>query len=587
MTTQRFFASMREGLNAVYAAIDDTIIGDIRANRMRLVGLRGESQILAVLSIIFVITGIVLMILSPQIRQSFSMYSLPDDGHVNGTLIPLPVIAVIGFTVCAAWSLLLYACTSMAWWIRLGATMFHTLLMAIWLIPLSGSDITYALATFVLLLVIAGLTLMRHDWDSAWRWVWLFSAEALMLGISHWQYLTLFQQSGINILLVGVALIMQQHSFIVAPMMFYIGINMTRAAINFGQWGRIAIADATVQQIALSVILMVVLRLLQIPEMRLPTGEESVVVLVYLGVIGLVALAVARLDHTRPQQTVDELLLTYAPWLVLASIAPVLVYTIINFGLGGANMLAGATNTTLLGWWSAYSQNSGTVTTVINMTMTCGYVGVAWYLWRTQHPIGALYFVLVATIRIMAHALDYFHVFLRVHVSDTSLFLICAIYLISRLRFSAERALRLGQLLSLTVISYFMQQLEFLNNPLSPIFSYAGIFFVGFGFIWDTLVGAGWVNEASPGFPRHARLFGYLGYTLMTITVVMWAGFSLNPDLLALMSGQNAVNGIYTFGFPAVHLLYVIIVVAPNLAFVTPPTTPVNAHAILSEQSPQ
>ena len=91
MTTQRLVASLREGASAVYAAIDETILSDIRANRLRIAGLRGESQVLTILSVCFVMAGIVLMILSPQIRQWYDLYSHTSENYVNGTLIPLPL----------------------------------------------------------------------------------------------------------------------------------------------------------------------------------------------------------------------------------------------------------------------------------------------------------------------------------------------------------------------------------------------------------------------------------------------------------------------------------------------------------------
>jgi len=65
----------------------------------------------------------------------------------------------------------------------------------------------------------------------------------------------------------------------------------------------------------------------------------------------------------------------------------------------------------------------------------------------------------------------------------------------------------------------------------------------------------------------------------------MWAGFSLNPDLLALMSGKNAVEGVYSYGFPAVHLLYLIILITPNNAFPTSQPADTEVHDILAEQT--
>jgi hypothetical protein len=222
------------------------------------------------------------------------------------------------------------------------------------------------------------------------------------------------------------------------------------------------------------------------------------------------------------------------------------------------------------------------------MLITIGIATVALRMWWRQQLIIALYFAVIALMRTLLLIVDqYIQHPLRLNVADTLLFAGCVCFLVWKLRDVATRVMRLRQLLSIIVISFFMQQLDFLNNPLSPFFSYAGIFFVGFGFVWDTLVGAGWVNDTSPTFPRHARLFGYLGYTLLTITLVMWAGFSLNPDLLALISGKNAIEGVFSYGFPAVHLLYLVIVIAPEFAFITPHQNDTGVHAILAEQPSQ
>lgn len=586
MSTSPFIQYVRAGWQAIYHSVDTTILSDIRANRLRLSGLRGESQILAVVSVVFVISGIVLMLLSTQIRQWFPLFALPSGDHVNGTLIPLPVIGIIVFAIGLAWSLLLYASTSMSRWIRIVLVLAHGSLMILWLIPLATMNITSALVAFVALIVVSVMGIRHNNHDQAWPWVVVFIAEVVMLGITHWQYLELFQQSGVNMLLVGVSLMMQENSVLVIPMMFYVGINMTRAAVSFGQWGRIATSNASLQQMIIGAIFMVLLRLLQIPDLRPPTQSELIAIAAYVGVIAVVAGVLYRISHHPQDIRIDDILVKFAPWLVVTSIFPVVVFTLINFTVGGANMLTGGSNQTVLGWWEALSNNSTTVTTTLGIAVTAGFGVVAGHFWRKQHYITALYFALLCALHVSSFIYDIVHLTLRMHVADTVLFVICAVYLTFQLQYPEQRTLRIGQLLSLSVVSYFMQQLDFLNNPLSPVFSYAGIFFVGFGFVWDTLVGAGWVNEASPQFPRHARLFGYLGYTLLTITLVMWAGFSLNPDLLALMSGQHAVEGVYTYGFPAVHLLYLVIILAPEMAFHTLQPADTTQSAILPESSP-
>ena len=588
MTTSSVVQALRQGFHAAYLAVDETILSDIRANRMRLAGLRGETQILAIGSVVFVVVGILFMFLSPYIRQQFTLYTYANDNYVNGVLIPLPSIAIIGMTICLAWTLILYASTAMAWWIRVTLTIIHGLLMCIWLIPLNSVNTTSTLICLLALLVVCIATLHRNSAESPWRWMIIFGAEACMLLVSHSEYVTLLNQSGINMLLAGIALMMQAHNFLVIPMMFYVGINMTRAAINFGQWGRLATNDATFAQIGLSVVCIFLLRIFQIPNIRPPSSGELLVALLYLAIIGGTAAVLYRMRHLPAYVSVDATLQRYAPWLALLSIVPILVFTLLNFTIGGANMLTGTTNTTIIGWWNVLSSQSFFVTYGVDLLITLGIAALAMHMWRRQQLIIALYFAVIVSMRTLLLIVDqYIQHPLRLNVADTLLFLVCVSLLVWKLRDATTRLIRLRQLLSIIVISFFMQQLDFLNNPLSPFFSYAGIFFVGFGFVWDTLVGAGWVNDASPGFPRHARLFGYLGYTLLTITLVMWAGFSLNPDLLALMSGKNASEGVYSYGFPAVHLLYLVIIIAPDIAFVTPHQSDADDHAILAEQSPQ
>jgi hypothetical protein len=348
MTTSSFVQALRHGLYAAYHAVDDTILSDIRANRMRLTGLRGETQILAVGSVLFVITGIFFMFLSPLIRQWFTLYTYANDDYVNGVLIPLPSIAIIGMTICLAWSLILYASTAMAWWIRVTLTMIHGSLMFIWLIPLNGVSTTSSIICVLALIVVCVATLRSNSDENPWRWIIIFGAEACMLIVSHGEYVTLLNQSGINMLLAGIALMMQAHNFLVIPMMLYVGINMTRAAINFGQWGRLATTEASLVQIGLSVVLMLMLRIFQIPNIRPPSSGEILVVFLYLVILGAGAVVLYRMRHIPTHVSVDETLMRYAPWLALLSIVPMLVFTLLNFTIGGANMLTGTTNATII-----------------------------------------------------------------------------------------------------------------------------------------------------------------------------------------------------------------------------------------------
>lgn len=128
-----------------------------------------------------------------------------------------------------------------------------------------------------------------------------------------------------------------------------------------------------------------------------------------------------------------------------------------------------------------------------------------------------------------------------------------ALYWLARRQLSAERAVRL---LGLAMLMALVNQTDFLDNPFSPLFGFAGVFFLVFGIVWNILGAGGFANQETPGMPRASRLMLYLGYVLISVGVAHWYLVSHN---LVQQAAQAAftTNGFLIFGLPLAYLALV------------------------------
>jgi hypothetical protein len=136
------------------------------------------------------------------------------------------------------------------------------------------------------------------------------------------------------------------------------------------------------------------------------------------------------------------------------------------------------------------------------------------------------------------------------------LLLICAVTLfwLVRRQLTADRTIRL---LALSILLALLNQTDFLDNPFSPLFAFAGIFFLVFGIVWNILTAAGnFVNQDTPRLSRDSRVLLYLGYVLLSVSVTHWYLVSHN---LLMQSNQTIMNelGFTIVGLPLAYLMLV------------------------------
>ncbi len=125
---------------------------------------------------------------------------------------------------------------------------------------------------------------------------------------------------------------------------------------------------------------------------------------------------------------------------------------------------------------------------------------------------------------------------------------------------SAERVTRLVVVL---LILSLMRQRDFIENPFSPFFGFAGIVFIAFSLVWDIATSGAWTNGDSPALPRISRVFLYLGSILLTATVLNWAVTIHDLDTVEKFTGGTALVGFDRFGKPLIYAAFAIALALP------------------------
>ncbi|HYN90176.1 MAG TPA: hypothetical protein VER55_16695 [Ardenticatenaceae bacterium] len=140
------------------------------------------------------------------------------------------------------------------------------------------------------------------------------------------------------------------------------------------------------------------------------------------------------------------------------------------------------------------------------------------------------------------------------------IFALAGLYWLARGQLTTARAARL---LFLVLITALLRQTSFIENPFSPFFGFAGIGFIAFGLVWDAMTRGSWANEGTPGLPRVSRIFLYLGYILLTVTVVNWALTAHDLFHTSQFTGNMALNGLDRFGRPMLYAIFAVTLSLP------------------------
>lgn len=89
---------------------------------------------------------------------------------------------------------------------------------------------------------------------------------------------------------------------------------------------------------------------------------------------------------------------------------------------------------------------------------------------------------------------------------------------------------RIAGLAVLLLLAAFIDNRDFVSDPLGALLGFAGAALVLFGFIWSFLTDNDFANNHSRKYPRPARVLIYLANSVFGVTVLAFTSLSRNPD---------------------------------------------------------
>jgi hypothetical protein len=573
-------------------ALRDFVWADLRKGLIRLGGLTRVVRILIRFGFGVLFVMLFVLVFNDFWRQQFDLRSGNLDTPGRGNLIPVILLPVSLFLMAIAWS---YALA--------GARAVHPLLGAL---PL----FLYVTTAVTTLAGIAepGPFILIAGWGSLAVVVLLFlipAARRLPAELSFLIFLTLVgvqfalgqsalleqdRLSGLGLGQINLESSIETLGSLSLPLLLLIGMDIARFVQQASTWVTLVVRQRLPDALVYLALIGALGWLLYLQTARLlefvDLHGESAAMLAYLGGLGTVVVIVAvwwvmgrlvaphGLPAMRPA-VLGETAEGIALWLILARLLTMLIAFMLFQVVGMLSALALAQSGEIqnigLLIIAALSWLASALTTYHTAWLwlvAAGALLLALWLARRGRHAAALYVGAygaydlwnLATARAGPLAKLTWDNQDQVHLWFALWLLGATLFWVLRHQLTPARG---GGLLFLTLILLLLRQTDFIENPFSPFFGFAGIGFVAFGLAWDALTAGSWANIGTPFLPRAGRIFLYIGYVLLTVTLVNWALATHNLDFIGQFSGDTALLGLNAFGKPLLYLLFPIVMMLP------------------------
>jgi hypothetical protein len=554
-----------------------------------------------------------LVVANDAVRAQLPISALPNAVPGRGSLVPIALVPATLFLISMAWAFLLTGALHAHPAIRAATLALYVALTINWTAQVTvGSVLVWALSWAAIALVPLFFALR---WRAAPRPILEFTPLLLLTSVSF----VLFQQQGAEAWRVtGIALLLSQLNneilsltLLILPLLALAGVGVAAFTRQAAGWTTEAAArwlPGWVLRVALVALLGWRLREVTLEALRrADTSSVRDAALAYGGALGvLLAVGVAWLLVTRAAGRTDaphadaghpdaghdesaavraaglpaadeiagaadrhtlQLIVAYvAPQLlgfVLVTIVlPVTALGLIPYEAGPALLgsIVGGLNATpvTLGWRLLVA---GLAVLLGVALARRGHSGLALFL--AVFGLTAALRELTAPDRPLGALAPYGGLAGLVDLWWVLLFVLVGVVWLARGQLTDARVSRL---LLLVLITALLRQTDFISNRFSPFFGSGGVWFIAFGLAWDALTIGAWANQSSPGLPRVSRIFLYLGYTLLTVTVVCWAVSAHDLTAVSRLTGEAALDGLQLYGRPMLYAIFVVTLAAPDRA---------------------
>jgi hypothetical protein len=568
-----------------FGAVRDFIWSDLREGMMDLRGLSRLTRAIIVGGFSLLFGTVLVLLINDFLRGSFSLISLPNAfiyAPGRGMMLPVPLVPLTLFLVAVAWSFALAGAVHSHLAIRLGVLAFFLLSairqllgLAVFLAGMLNPADLAVLGIAVLAMLAVVVLFLVFSWlkpRPALEFTLLFFLVSLVFFTTQLKSVSDFRLTGIPLGLATLQLDIVDFGMIAIPFLLYIGVDIADFTRDAAGWLTQAFTSHLPGWATMAIFFLFsawrVYGLVQEYLAKLAQSSMRTEAAAYLGalgeilVVGLVWLGVERLQpagkgEELSSDAVAEKVVGKALWVILAfnltslvnfaitSIVaafpiPVFVGIILkasgwlNQTAGGWGIIVNIAALVLAAWLARRGQ--------IALPLYLGLFGLLHLYYKVTNP-GEL---LGAFTWNGPQAVDSWWVVLLSLVG---------LYLLVAKKLNGDKA---GQLFFLLFMTFLLRQTDFISSPLSPVFGFAGVGFIAFGVLWDALTSGSWANTSTPGLSRPSRIFLYLGYVILTVTVINWALTTHDLSSLNQLTGNTALVGLDRFGRPMLYAIFAI-----------------------------
>jgi hypothetical protein len=582
---RRGWAAVRFGWTVTISALRDFVWADLRDGVLDLRGLGSPLRALVWLGFGLLLLVIAAILQGDVWRQAFPLVPLTQGIAGRGRLVPVSVVPVTYFLLSLSWAFVLAGALRSHWAIRLLVIGFWALTMAGSMISGgSGGLVSYAVAGVTLLAVpVACVIFIFRAPRRVLEFLVLLALVSANNAVNQMQGVETWQTSGMPLMVMRVSFEVATLMMVIMPLLLLVGMDVALFTMNAAYWVT-GIAQERMASWAprVALALLLIWRTYELSEdLRgwFGAGPLDVQAAALAGGI-LVPLLVAVATFTvwrllpRGVDLPDRgdiesdakrlalpVVLTYTAALVVTIVLSGVALVLTVFGLFAPSLVPLSDG--LVHVMGAVGSSDAQL--YWHIVVSGIALAVAWQLARRGQLAGALFLMILGLLDLKGRlASDGWPLaFLnaagpgnRADFWWLLLFAGLAGYWLARRQLNSQRASVLAFLLLTTVL---LRQTDFISNRFSPFVAGGGLGFLAFGIVWDALTIGSWANDGSRSLPRVSRILLYLGYILMTVTVVNW--FVASHDLAAVgqLTGDLGLVGLEAFGKP---LLYTIFVVA-------------------------
>ncbi len=531
--------------------VRDFVWADLKEGTIRLRGLSLSVRGLVWIGfgLLFAMLGVLLF--NDAGRAFFPL--LPSLGPVTGrgSLIPTALLPLTVFMLSLAWTFALAGTLYSHPLIRLAVLLLYLSVGTLWgyFVFVTGLGSPSPLLLLIMLLMLGGMVGVLLLFATS-RWIkpspevaftLLLALVGITQALAHLQNVSDLQVTGIPLVLGHIGLSLIVLKLLIIPLLLLIGVDIADFTRQAARWP-IEIISARLPGSVLLVALLLLLgwRLWVVAvdvAGQLAIFPLAELLYPYGGALGIplgLALSWGLITRQGPvdEEGVDEAVQHYAlPIILIYYVAQLL-----DSYIPGPELLIVVSGAALL-------------------------VGLG-LAWRGRRAL-ALYLLLVAFVHLWSRLTELDAPLRRFYWDrpETLEFWWVLLFTGVTVGWGVRRRLtpaRAEQMLFLLMVITLLRQTDFIENPFSPFFAFAGIGFIAFGIAWDVITAGSWANLSTPALPRVSRIFLYIGYMLITVTVINWALTTHDLSWLETFTGGGALAGLTRFGRPLLYAIFAI-----------------------------